>query len=102
MKHLTRDSKWCTFYGKSIKISELSHQHLSNILYYFELVLEMKVTLLIEAELYQRFGGIKLPYHPLISFDYEIKELVKKGYTTGEPNADVVVNGKWVGKILYN
>jgi hypothetical protein len=43
-----------------------------------------------------------LPYHPLVSFREEINFLVSKGYTTGENDADIIVDGKWVGKIKYN
>jgi len=42
-----------------------------------------------------------LPYHPLISFPQEIDSLVNSGYTSGQPNADIVVDGKWIGKIKY-
>jgi hypothetical protein len=56
----------------------------------------------IQHELEKRFGGIVLPYHPLVSFREEINFLVSKGYTTGENDADIIVDGKWVGKIKYN
>lgn len=97
-----KELEWGTFYGDRIPLSKISHQHLSNILWYYELVVDgIKVTPHIQAELENRFGGIRLPYSPLLSFPEEIKALVEKGYTTGEPNADVIVNGKWVGKINY-
>jgi len=99
---MNKEIAWTTFYGKSIKVSELSHQHLSNILYYFDLVLDMGNLQPIRKELNKRFGGIQLPYHPMISFINEIKELVRKGYTTGEPNADIIVKTKWIGKIKYD
>ena len=98
MKH---ESTWTTFYGRTMLLSELSHGHLSNILYYFKLVLEMGEVKPVRDELEKRFGGIQLPYHPMISFRPEIDELVKKGYTTGENNGDIIVNGNWVGKIKY-
>jgi len=99
---MTNETIWGTWYGTRIKVSELSHQHLSNILHYFNLVLNMGDLHPIRAELNRRFGGIQLPYHPTVSFRAEINELVRKGYTTGENNADIIVNRKWVGKILYN
>jgi len=98
---MTQDSTWGTWYGQRIKVSELTHQHLSNILYYFDLVLEMGNVQPIRSELNRRFGGLQLPYHPMISFRAEIDELVKKGYTSGDPNASIVVNGLWIGKIRY-
>ena len=99
---MTRENNWTTFYGQTIKVENLSHSHLSNILYYFDLVLNMGDVHPIRKELNRRFGGIQLPYYPLISFKAEIDELVNKGYTSGYPDADIVVNGKWIGKIKYN
>jgi hypothetical protein len=97
-----KELEWGTFYGGRIPLSKISHQHLSNILWYYELVVDsIKVTPHIQVELEKRFGGIRLPYNPLLSFPEEIKALVEKGYTTGELNADIIVNGKWVGKINY-
>lgn len=99
-----QESTWGTWYGKRIKVSELSHQHLSNIVWYFELVLGSGFSFMpqIQYELDTRFGGIKLPYQPMISFTHEIQALKRYGYTTGEPNADIMVDGKWVGKIVYS
>ena len=34
--------KWTTFYGKEIEVASLSHQHLSNIHYYFNIVLNFQ------------------------------------------------------------
>ena len=98
---MNQETTWTTWYGTKSKVSELSHQHLSNILHYFKLVLDMGDVNQIRIELERRFGGIELPYHPMISYRHEIDKLVEKGYTTGENNADIIVNGKWVGKIKY-
>lgn len=93
---------WRTFYGKEIELNKMSHQHLSNITYYSRLVLGVEPHKAILNELTYRFGGITLPYHPLISFNYEIDALIAKGHTTGEPNADIFnENGIWIGKIKY-
>ena len=94
-------NKWRTFYGGVMEISKLSHQHLSNITYYYNIVLEINEPAEIRKEIWSRFGGIQLPYHPMISFVQEINELKRKGYSTGEPNADIVVGGKWIGEIKY-
>lgn len=99
---MTREKIWTTAYGQTIKFENLSHSHLSNIIYYFDLVLDMGELYPIRKELNRRFGGVLLPYYPLISFKSEIDELVKKGYTTGYPNAEIIVNGKWIGKIKYD
>lgn len=93
---------WKTAYGKEIPVSELSHQHLSNIVGYFKHVLKAKAPYCVFEELYNRFGSIQLPYHPLISYTFEIDALVRKGYTTGELNAPIHVNGMWVGSIKYD
>lgn len=94
-------TKWGTFYGAVMEISELSHQHLSNILHHSKLVLGCSEPLEIRKQLETRFGGIQLPYHPMISFVEEIRVLKMKGYTTGEPNSEIVVGGKWIGEIKY-
>lgn len=96
------ENKWTTFYNLTIDICELSHQHLSNIIYYHELVLNIRVNPNIVLEIEKRFGGIILSYKPLISFSEEIKQLQLKGYTSGQPNSDIIVDGKWVGKIEYD
>ena len=98
---MTQETTWTTWYGTKTKVSELTHQHLSNILHYFNLVLDMGDVNPMRIELEKRFGGIQLPYHPMISFRQEINALVGKGYTSGENNADIIVNGKWIGKIKY-
>ena len=69
----THNTEWRTFYGRQMKISEISHQHLSNIIHYYALVATMcNDPWEIQVEINQRFGGILLPYHPLISFTSEI------------------------------
>jgi len=95
------EKKWTTFYGKSIEHSKLSHQHICNIIYYFRFILGMEASPLIKDELHNRFGDIMLPYHPLPSFTQEIQALKHMGYTNGEMNADIIIGGKWVGKIVY-
>lgn len=99
---MTKETHWHTFYGGIIKVSDLSHQHLSNILWYFDLVMEMGHLQPIQTELDRRFGGIQLPYHPNLAFRSEIDTLVKKGYTTHEIDAPIIVKGKWIGSLKYN
>lgn len=94
-------SHWTTYYGQAIDFNKMSHQHLSNITYYNRLVLGEEPPRVIINELEHRFGGIILPYHPLISFTREIEILKAKGHTTGEPNADIFNKGIWIGKINY-
>lgn len=93
---------WGTFYGDVMELSKMSHQHLSNITYYNKLVVRIPIPECITKELASRFGGIILPYAPLVSFRYEIESLVRLGYTSGKPDADVIVDGIWIGKIKYS
>lgn len=93
--------KWKTFYGVEIDISQLSHQHLSNIKWFYEITCGLRVPVEVQYEIDKRFGGIQLPYHPLRSFELEINMLESKGYITNRHDSDVVVDGKWIGKILY-
>ena len=92
---------WKTFYGHDIFVSELSHQHLSNILWYYESIMKEPTSPLIQNEIVIRFGGIRLPYHPLHSFQYEINSLYRKGYISNIHDSDIIVNGKWVGRLEY-
>jgi hypothetical protein len=95
-------SIWQTHYGIQISIIALSHQHLSNILWYWELIVKESAPRGILDELEVRFGGIRLPYSPLISFTSEINVLFAYGYITDKLNSDIIVDGKWVGKLAYN
>lgn len=94
---------WQTFYGTKIPLSSLSHQHLSNITWYYKIVVGNDSTM---VELYEiirnKYGGIRLPYHPMISFTQEIDFLFNKGYITNKLDSDIIINGLWVGKLNYN
>jgi hypothetical protein len=92
---------WRTFYNHDIFISELSHQHLSNILWYYELINVGPVSPLIQTEIDNRFGGIRLPYYPLHSFRYEVNFLYNRGYISDRHDSDIIVNGKWIGRLEY-
>jgi len=96
--------KWRTFYGYDLPINELSHQHLSNIIWYYKLILNYNFDINHEIynELNNRFGGICLPYKPLHSFVFEINRLFELGYITNKLNSDIIVDGKWVGKLSYD
>lgn len=92
---------WRTFYGKQIPFSKLSHQHLSNIIWYYDLLMGEPPTYQIYIELNVRFGGIKLPYNPLHSFTYEIDALFERGYISDKFESNIIVDGKWVGRLEY-
>jgi len=92
---------WRTFYGKDVRFSDMTHQHLSNVIWYYKLVCKSEPHVEILNELKERFGGFLLPYVPLTSFTEEIQYLIRHGYTTGHHKADIIVDGVWVGKIKY-
>lgn len=93
---------WQTFYGIQIPISSLNHQHLSNIIWYWALIVKEPTPQEIQDELDRRFSGFKLPYRPLISFTSEINVLFAFGYITNKLNSDIIVEGKWIGELAYN
>jgi hypothetical protein len=94
--------KRLTFYGRVIDYSELSHQHLSNILWFNELIGWGENDSYAEGELIRRFGSIRLPYSPLRSFVMEVDALFNRGYITNKHESDIIVKGQWVGKLAYN
>lgn len=102
-----------TFYGKTIEYKNLSHQHLSNIIWWNRIGANIDVTTDLnhgdfensanECNELSRFGNILLPYKPLISYREEIKDLEKRGYLVAinDIDYDIVIAGKWVGKVEY-
>ncbi len=93
---------WITWYGLQLSLSEVSHQHLSNILWYYEIVMDTFPPLEAKIELNARFGDIRLPYRPMSSFIQEIDYLFHHGYITNKISSDVVVAGRWVGRLEYS
>lgn len=95
--------KWKTTYGATMSPSEMSHRHLSNIIWYFDIFWShnprRKAHPSIKQELHKRFGGIQLPYQPVTVFHDEIAELVKRGYTDGKLGSPIIFDGICVGKI---
>jgi len=81
-----RPHVWTTFQGKPLTVSEMDHQHLSNI-YWFHLIFwERKMQWAID-EIENRFNGQILHYRPHIKFEAEIKFLEERGlirWTTEE------------------
>lgn len=92
---------WRTFSGALIPASQLSHQHLSNIIHYYNIIIGRDHKFAIQ-ELVTRFGGVMLPYRPTIDFRSEINALVELGYTDGKPNSPIIINGKTIGNIRYD
>lgn len=93
---------WNTFYGRSIPVHHLSHQHLSNIAWYYELVVKSRIPHEVDERLTLEFGNLRLPYHPQLSFIEEIDFLINSGYTSGNLNAPIIVDGRWIGSLKYD
>jgi len=100
-----------TFYGKKILYSSLSHQHLSNIVWFNRIVWN-KADIFGKtpnespsewAHINKRFGGILLPYKPLISSKGEIETLDRMGFLkkVNKTDFDIIVYNKWIGEIKY-
>jgi len=87
-----------TFDGRSIDISEMSQQHLSNA-YYFALTHgnptdSVKVYL---KELNERFEGEILEYHPKVNFKHEIEFLRSRNMILTD--GKIMFAGHIIGKI---
>ena len=92
---------WTTFEGRAVLISELTHQHLSNILWYFEIAVKDKPTLEIAIELNKRFNGVRLPYRPCNRFTEEIEFLYQNRFIKNKFDSDIIINGKTVGRVDF-
>lgn len=85
---------WTTFDGRKIKLSEIEHQHLSNILWFNEVFnlrnrYNNQVHFELGLELERRFKGVRLPWKPLPIPD-EIDLLKKMGLI--RDNGDIIGN----------
>lgn len=68
--------KFRNFQGKSESISEMDHQHISNIIWYNRIIIKDRSQLrMFSDELNARFNGELLPYNPHHKFKNEIKWL---------------------------
>jgi hypothetical protein len=92
---------WHTFEGNIKLVSEIDHQHLSNIYYFInyttEVPYESFVVNIINKEIIERFDGVVLDYRPLRRFALEMKLLSRKGYL--QENGEIIINGELVGKV---
>jgi hypothetical protein len=117
--------KWGSFDGRSKEIEDLDDQHLSNILWYYHLLIpdctiKDRVIVEIGLELLDRLGewcdgteekpyrhctstikDVILPYRPMVNFSREIEALKSKGYIKGIGlNEDIIVNGEVIGQVV--
>ena len=99
------EPQWQTFEGQRKKISEIDHQHLSNIHYWINLTFpgyHPDIVNLIQNEINNRFAGEILPYRPLRRFAMEMDILQKKGWLWPKPSGighNIIINHKWVGEV---
>ena len=96
---------WTTFEGVEKSISEIDHQHLSNIYYFMKYVnpsfYDKEVNMLIGMEIDGRFDGKLLPWRPLKRFRGEIEFLRCKRWILRHGNKSlIVINGKIIGEVV--
>ena len=100
---------WTTFEGVEKSISEIDHQHLSNIHYFMKYInpgfYNKGIHMLIGGEIDKRFNGKLLPYRALARHFGEIEYLRKKGWLksgwNGEKNSTlIVIDGEEIGEVV--
>lgn len=89
-----------TFDGRVLDYSELTHQHLSNIIW-FDKIFFNRVDDFNMSQLYERFGGKILPYQPQQAFKEEIARLELKGMLVPGLNGMtfIMYEGQIIGNI---
>jgi hypothetical protein len=98
-------SKWGSFNGKTHTVETMDHQHLSNIVWYYKLLVGQshreRTVKLIMCEIENRFEGVVLPYRPMDNFKMEIEALRSFGYIKGNGlNEDIIVDGEVIGRVI--
>ncbi len=93
---------WKTINGIDISFSEIPHDHLSNILWFADIVALGLYSDTILEELNNeliKYGGVRLPYIPLHTFSREIKYL--KNSSKINTFGDIMHNGQRIGSIAH-
>lgn len=98
-------TKWGSFNGKTHTVETMDHQHISNISWYYKLLVGVtrreRTLEFIMTEIERRFDGEILPYRPMASFRTEIDMLRGKGYIQDNGlNEDIIVNGEKIGEVI--
>jgi hypothetical protein len=94
MVNIGKEWEWKTALGEIKKFSELDHQHLSNILWFREIMNHKNLSNCmvqreLQRELEKRFNGVRLPWKPL-PVSNEIHWI--KQETHIRPNGDILGN----------
>ena len=74
----SRPHVWVTFQGKTKLVSEIDHQHLSNMYWYYLIFWDKKLQWVLD-EINDRFNGQILHYRPHLQFESEIQGLEDRG-----------------------
>lgn len=98
---------WTTFDGVTKKVSEIDHQHLSNIIHFMRFVnpnYPKHIKEMFKDEIDRRFDGTLLYWRPLRRFAGEMKYLQRMGWLHKNENkhgkpTDVIINNQWVGEV---
>lgn len=100
---------WTTFEGVKKPISEIDHQHLSNIMYFIKYInpqfYDTRIRMMIGGEIDKRFDGKLLPYRPLARNFSEIDTLIKNGWLKSGWNGEkqstlIIIDGKEIGEVV--
>lgn len=99
----TSNSVWTTALGEQKLFSEIDHQHLSNILWFNEVLngwnkYNSESYFSLDLELHKRFRGVKLEWKPL-PIPHEIEFLKNLGLI--DSNNDIIFQGKKIGTIKH-
>jgi hypothetical protein len=93
---------WTNAYGARRNFKQIGHQHLSNILWYNEVLVNRTRTndhtmKQLDDELFSRYNGIRKNWKPL-PIPNEIDYLFKLGLIEG---SDIIWKGKKIGTIAH-
>lgn len=97
-----KDHRWRTYNGEDVSLSTISHQHLSNV-YWFYIIYHGKLGSMTEIAkrfLYERFKGKILKYRPKWEFKSELFLLEEKGllkWNKLKTRARIIYEGKIIG-----
>lgn len=90
-----------TFTGEKINVTEMTHSHLSNAIWFFRILHQSSDLRIIHLlkELDRRFNNVLLPYSPKLHFRGEIEWLNSAGMVVqvDEYKSNIVFKGEVVG-----
>ena len=96
--------KWRTFDGKTVTAFDVDHQHLSNVFWYWKIIVGASERELTEIKAYLkfRFNGQVLPYRPHTCFKAEMETLSERGMLVKKTSYsyDIIFEEEIVGEIL--